>query len=96
MSIFGDVKQAWKAFGVFREVRKMDLSKLKSRKLWAAVIGAAIQALGHGLGLSMETIDGIVQLIMAYILAQAAVDMGGAVGEGVAKAKKLGRMPGQE
>lgn len=51
------------------------MEKLKSRKLWIAVIGAALVALATQLGFPQETVDNFVKVIMTYIGGQAAVDL---------------------
>ena len=54
------------------------LAKLKSRKLWAAVLGAALSALGTGLGLDEEQVTKAVYVIVAYLLGQGIADHGAA------------------
>lgn len=48
--------------------------KLKSRKLWAAVLGSAILTLGQGLGLPADISQWLVTIIVAYIAGQTVVD----------------------
>lgn len=50
-------------------------NKLKSRKLWAAVLGGALNAFGGQLGLSPDILLNISQLIMVYIGGQAIADV---------------------
>ena len=53
------------------------MEKLKSRKLWMAVIGAFIVIAndGLGLGLDAETIKQFAQLVIGYIIGQGGVDV---------------------
>ena len=53
---------------------KAMIDKLKSRKLWVAVLGAALVALLNGLGLSSELVNQIVALLATYIGGQSLVD----------------------
>lgn len=55
--------------------------KLKSRKLWVAVLGAALMAAGKELGLEQATVEDMVQLLMAYLVAQGAHDAAKAWGQ---------------
>jgi hypothetical protein len=50
------------------------VEKLKSRKLWAAVVSAAIVAFGTELGLAAEQTHWIAGLAAALILGLAVVD----------------------
>lgn len=50
------------------------IEKLKSRKLWATVIGGALAVLGSELGLDAGLVDKLVNMLMVYISAQAVVD----------------------
>lgn len=56
--------------------RIMNLDKLKSRKLWAAVLGSAAVTLGTEMGLPADTVNGIVAIIIGYILGQGIADHG--------------------
>ena len=67
------LKDKWELWKLYRGRTEM-LAKLGSRKLWAAVIGAALVALGGQLGLPDETTTKIVELIMVYIVGQGVVD----------------------
>jgi len=51
------------------------LDQLKSRKLWAAVIGAALTTFSQQLGLPEELTRNIVIIVVGYIAGQAAVDV---------------------
>lgn len=51
------------------------MEKLKSRKLWAAVVGAALASLADQLGITATNVNDIVQLIMAYIVTQGVHDV---------------------
>jgi hypothetical protein len=50
------------------------LAKLKSRKLWAAVVGAAVVALGEQLGLDAAQVEGVVTMLVAFVCAQGFAD----------------------
>lgn len=52
------------------------MSKLKSRKLWAAVAGAALAALGVEIGLPEEAVNGIIAIVVSYIVGQGIADAG--------------------
>lgn len=60
---------------------KAMLEKLKSRKLWVAVLGSALVALGSQLGLPEELTLKVAGLLGVYIIGESAVDF--------AKAKNL-------
>ena len=55
------------------------LSKLKSRKLWATVAGAALLTFGSSLGVDDAITAKIVNLLMAYIGGQSIVDAAAAI-----------------
>ena len=57
---------------------KTMFEKLKSRKLWATVLGAALLSLGGQLGISQDLTEQLVQLIAAYIIGQVIADAGAA------------------
>lgn len=50
--------------------------KLQSRKLWTAVLGAAVVALAGQLGLDEVATTKIVGLLMAYLVGQGIADHG--------------------
>ena len=52
------------------------MDKLKSRKLWMAVVGAVLLVLNEGLdlGINPEAILAVAGIIIAYVLGQGAVD----------------------
>lgn len=52
------------------------IKKLKSRKLWAAVLAASIVALGGQLGLDPETAKAIAATLSAYVIGQGIADLG--------------------
>lgn len=60
-------------------LRRMNMEKLKSRKLWMAVLGGLILVINEqfGINLSNVTLANVAATIMAYIAAQAAVDTNG-------------------
>lgn len=72
------LKDKWNLFKLYRGRDKV-FAKLGSRKLWAAVAGSALLALGGQLGLPDETTQKIVELIMVYIVGQGAVDAAAAI-----------------
>lgn len=51
------------------------LGKLKSRKLWVAVLGGALVALGTELGFDRDTVNSLVAVIAAYLLGQGMADI---------------------
>lgn len=55
------------------------LSKLKSRKLWAAVAGATVLALGGQLGIPESVTAKIALILGAYIGGEALADAAGAL-----------------
>lgn len=67
------LKDKWNLFKLYRGREKL-FSKLGSRKLWAAVAGAALTVFGNQLGLDEMTTNHIVQLVIAYIIGQGVVD----------------------
>lgn len=52
------------------------MQKLKSRKLWAAVVGAALTTLGIQLDFPQEAVTGIVAIVVSYIVGQGIADAG--------------------
>lgn len=52
------------------------LDKLKSRKLWVAVLGSALVTLGTQLGLPEDTVNSLVAILVAYLLGQGIADHG--------------------
>ena len=67
------LRDKWELLKLYRKRGKM-FEKLKSRKLWAAVAGAALLTLGSQLGIAEDTSNKIVELIMVYIAGQGIVD----------------------
>lgn len=59
-----------------RILKQMNLEKFKSRKLWVAVISAALVALGEGIGLDANTVLLITGIASSYILGQGIADAG--------------------
>jgi len=53
---------------------KTMIEKLKSRKMWAVVITAALVTLGGQLGVSQDIVDAIVRLVIGYVAAQGVAD----------------------
>ena len=51
------------------------MNKLKSRKLWVAVLGAALMSLAHELGIPEEHAQYAVGLLAAYVLSEGAADV---------------------
>ena len=52
------------------------MDRLRSRKLWIALIGALTLVLADGLGLNLEaeTIGGVAAIVLAYLGSQGWVD----------------------
>jgi hypothetical protein len=50
------------------------MQRLKSRKLWATIVGAALLAAGPQFGLTPETTQWVSTIIVGYVLGQSAVD----------------------
>ena len=50
------------------------LKKLSSRKLWAAVVAAAVNALGNQIGLTPDQLVNITAVVAAYIVGQGYAD----------------------
>ena len=52
------------------------MDKLKSRKLWLAVVGGLLVVLNEGLGLGIdsEAVLALAGIIIAYVLGQSGVD----------------------
>lgn len=68
---FGKLGLAWKLWRIWR---KLDMEKLKSRKLWAAIAGAVLTIIGSQLGLTEDQTGWIVKIVIGYIVGQGAVD----------------------
>jgi len=54
---------------------KLDISKLKSRKLWMTILTGALATLGTQLGLDPGLMDKLIYLGMTYIGAQAVFEL---------------------
>lgn len=52
------------------------IDKLKSRKLWAALIGTIIVTLGDHLGISPEMTQWVATIITGYVIGQGIADAG--------------------
>jgi len=50
--------------------------RLRSRKLWVAVVGAAVVALADQLGLDRAAAEQVVMLAAAYLIGQGVADAG--------------------
>jgi len=55
---------------------KIMINKLKSRKLWAAVITAAINIIGEDIGLTPDQLLSITAVASAFIIGQGVADAG--------------------
>lgn len=68
----------WKMLLTILKIKndKTMIEKLKSRKLWAAVIGSAIVALGGNLGLSPDVVQWVGTIVTGYIVGQGIADAG--------------------
>lgn len=64
---------------LYHQLKKIDMQKLKSRKLWAAIIGSVIVSAGPELGLSPEVTQWIAQIVIGYVVGQGIADAGQAV-----------------
>jgi uncharacterized membrane protein HdeD (DUF308 family) len=53
-----------------------NMEKLKSRKLWAAVIGTALITFGNQAGLTPEVSQWIATIVTGYVLGQGIADAG--------------------
>lgn len=62
------------------QLKKMDTNKLKSRKLWVTVLGAALVTLGTELGMKLETVQSVVAVLAAYLVGQGLADHGKSAG----------------
>ena len=65
--------ETWVAGKVIEKVTKKAKEmkfpeKLKSRKLWVAVVGAAVAAFGTGMGFSEDVVTKIIAVLSAYLL----------------------------
>lgn len=52
------------------------IEKFKSRKLWAAIVGAVVVSLGDQLGLAPETVQWVATILTGYIVGQGIADAG--------------------
>ena len=52
------------------------INKLKSRKLWAAVVGTVLATIGEQLGISLEVVQWVATIITGYIVGQGIADAG--------------------
>jgi len=52
------------------------IEKLKSRKLWATIIGGILVSLGDAVGLSPDAVQWLVTLITGYVVGQGIADHG--------------------
>jgi hypothetical protein len=57
--------------------KKAMMDKLKSRKLWAAVIGSLIVSLGDQLGLSPDATQWLATIVTGYVIGQGIADLSG-------------------
>lgn len=80
----------WDKIKLWRALKTMDLTKLKSRKLWIAAGVAAVSVILNGLGFSQQLIDQLVNLALGYLAAQGAVDVATAL-----KPQAASRKPAQ-
>ena len=61
---------------LYNQIKKIDMQKLKSRKLWAAVIGAVIVSAGPQLGLTPDITQWIATIVTGYVVGQGIADAG--------------------
>ena len=65
----------WQKFKLYKlATDPIMIEKLKSRKMWAVVITAALVTLGGQLGVSQDIVDAIVRLVIGYVAAQGVAD----------------------
>ena len=74
----------FKRFKYFLEIRKLTkdttmFDKLKSRKLWATIVGGILVTLGDAIGLSPDAAQWIVTLVTGYIVGQGIADAGAGI-----------------
>jgi uncharacterized membrane protein len=69
----------WDKLKLARLINSVMFERLKSRKLWVAVLGAALLTLGQGIGLDADLLDKLITLAMTYIGAQGLVDTAAAL-----------------
>lgn len=82
MSLLKNLKLLWRNRKFIKEVSKTadtiqeahKMGKLKSRKLWAMILGSALTALLNQLGVPDETVKYIAGIVIAYIAGQSFVD----------------------
>ena len=68
----------WQKLKLYRAVKDpVMLQKLKSRKLWVAVLATALTTLGTQLGLDADTVQNVVAIAVSYIVVEGAVDVVG-------------------
>jgi len=81
MKLLDQIKLALLAKRILKALPDIEVmkEKLASRKLWAAVAGAALVTFGNQLGLAPDMVTTIVNLVMVYIGGQAVVDAAAAV-----------------
>lgn len=68
-----NLKQIWKLYGI---ARRVNVDKLKSRKLWATVVGGFIMTVGPQVGLTADQCQWIATLIAGYLVGQGIADHG--------------------
>ncbi len=61
---------------IFKAYLQMNFEKLKSRKLWAAVIGGAVITLADAVGIDPGVAQNLVGIIAAYVVGQGIADHG--------------------
>jgi len=66
----------WTKIKLIRTIQKLDMKKLRSRKLWAFVITAALTAFGEQIGMSPDAIHWLVGLASSYLIGQGIADHG--------------------
>jgi hypothetical protein len=68
-------------FPMFLFIRS-GMKKLKSRKLWAAILGSVVLAAGSEFGISPDAAQWIATIITGYVLGQGVADAGQAIASG--------------
>lgn len=64
-------KQLWKLYQISRRI---DMEKLKSRKLWATIIGSLVMSVGVQIGLTEDQCQWIATIVTGYIVGQGIAD----------------------
>jgi hypothetical protein len=61
---------------LLNQAKKIKMNKLKSRKLWAAILGSIIVAAGPQLGLTPDVTQWLATIVTGYVVGQGIADAG--------------------